>query len=75
MQSGFSTQLVEIEVRGSRWVKAHQPTGLTRGDQTNRSRRGYDVALTFSEPVTGPLAVGHSSHFGLGLFGPKASNR
>ncbi len=29
---------------------------------------GYAIRLTFAEPVTGPLALGHSSHFGLGLF-------
>jgi CRISPR-associated protein Csb2 len=26
--------------------------------------------LTFPEPVSGPIALGHSSHFGLGLFAP-----
>jgi CRISPR-associated protein Csb2 len=31
---------------------------------------GYAVRLTFSRPVTGPIAIGHSSHFGLGLFVP-----
>jgi CRISPR-associated protein Csb2 len=29
---------------------------------------GYDLRLTFAEPVSGPLCLGHSSHFGLGLF-------
>lgn len=29
---------------------------------------GFWVRLTFGEPVTGPLFLGHSCHFGLGLF-------
>jgi CRISPR-associated protein Csb2 len=28
------------------------------------------VRLTFAEPVSGPLAIGYASHFGLGLFVP-----
>ncbi len=29
---------------------------------------GYQVRLTFDAPVTGPIFIGHSCHFGLGLF-------
>lgn len=29
---------------------------------------GYLLRLTFSVPVTGPIALGYASHFGLGLF-------
>ena len=32
--------------------------------------RGSFWQLTFAEPVTGPLALGFSCHFGLGLFAP-----
>lgn len=31
---------------------------------------GYAIRLTFAIPVSGPIAIGHSSHFGLGLFVP-----
>jgi CRISPR-associated protein Csb2 len=31
---------------------------------------GYAVRLTFTKPVVGPIAIGHSCHFGLGLFVP-----
>ncbi len=31
---------------------------------------GYAVRLTFSTPVAGPISIGYSSHFGLGLFTP-----
>jgi CRISPR-associated protein Csb2 len=34
---------------------------------------GYALRLTFAEPVSGPLCLGHSSHFGLGLFAPADS--
>lgn len=30
----------------------------------------YAIRLTFAAPVAGPIAIGHSSHFGLGLFVP-----
>lgn len=32
--------------------------------------RGFGVEVSFAEPVTGPLALGALSHFGLGLFCP-----
>ena len=30
----------------------------------------YSLRLTFSKPVTGPIALGYAAHFGLGLFTP-----
>lgn len=32
--------------------------------------RGAFLELVFAEPVCGPVALGHLSHFGLGLFAP-----
>lgn len=29
---------------------------------------GYAIRLSFSQPVSGPVALGYASHFGLGLF-------
>ena len=37
--------------------------GLTQPDHT-----GVALALTFPQPVTGPVALGFGCHFGLGLF-------
>jgi CRISPR-associated protein Csb2 len=54
---------------GSKWIKAHQPR-QQKGGQTNRDKRGYELQLEFTELVTGPLSLGNSSHFGLGLFVP-----
>ena len=70
VQTGHRVPLTAIEVRGSRWIKAHRPS-LGGDGPTNRDKRGYDVVLAFAKPVTGPLALGHSSHFGLGLFVPE----
>ncbi len=31
--------------------------------------RAYGVRLIFDEPITGPIALGYASHYGLGVFG------
>jgi len=60
---------VEAEPIGdAAWVSVHVPRTEKRaflGD-----RRGYWMRLIFREPVRGPLRLGHSSSFGLGLFRP-----
>jgi CRISPR-associated protein Csb2 len=69
---GFAdANLVEVEPYGApSWVAVHIP----RGGATKRTfigdRRGYRLRLTFREPIEGPLRLGHSSSFGLGLFKP-----
>lgn len=30
----------------------------------------YNVSIEFDEPVSGPISLGHASHFGLGMFVP-----
>lgn len=57
----------EEELDGE-WVKVHSPKN--QSGTTNQSKRGYRFRLTFPEPACGPIALGHSSHFGLGLFVP-----
>jgi CRISPR-associated protein Csb2 len=53
------------------WTKIHQPVRQrNRSNQTNDSKLGYHVSLHFKESISGPLALGQSSHFGLGLFTP-----
>jgi CRISPR-associated protein Csb2 len=51
------------------WVKSHQPS-KSRDGRTNANKLGYEVEITFETPFSGPLMLGHSSHFGLGLFVP-----
>jgi CRISPR-associated protein Csb2 len=58
-----------ITVEDAGWVKVHRKVSKDTG-QTNSDKRGYLVALTFNEPVPGPISLGSSSHFGLGLFVP-----
>ena len=58
----------ELERRGI-WVKIHRPRRVRDG-ATNDLKRGYRVRILFSAPVDGPIALGHSTHFGLGLFVP-----
>jgi CRISPR-associated protein Csb2 len=38
-------------------------------------RAGYWFRLRFAAPIAGPICVGHSAHFGLGLFLPAADGR
>jgi CRISPR-associated protein Csb2 len=65
------TMLVAVEeVPPPRWVAVHVP----RRDWAHRpsigDRRGYMLRLSFEAPITGPVRLGHSSSFGLGLFAP-----
>ncbi len=49
--------------RPTRRFATHRPDRRAAG-------RGAFVKLTFAEPQTGPIALGHLAHFGLGLFRP-----
>ncbi len=55
----------------SEWVYIHATLAERRRlrDQGMRPvRLGYHFQIEFSKPVSGPLCIGDSSHFGLGLF-------
>lgn len=60
---------ITVDYGNSVWIKVHTPKAK-RSQQTNAMKRGYHVTLTFKEPIAGPIALGNSSHFGLGLFVP-----
>jgi CRISPR-associated protein Csb2 len=58
----------------SEWVLIHS----TRKERIARLREaststmpGYRLKISFASAVKGPLALGHSAHFGLGLFAPQ----
>lgn len=53
----------------AQWVKVHRPR-RSRNGQTNDDKRAFRIRLQFESTVQGPLFLGHSSHFGLGLFVP-----
>lgn len=66
---GFHIAGLIATVEECGWVKIHRIKS-ERDARTNKDKLGYTVKLTFSEPVTGPVSLGASSHFGLGLFVP-----
>ena len=68
-RQGYDTTDVTIRVdaQSAEWTQVHRPR-RRRDGPTNTERRGYHASLTFDTPVHGPIALGHSSHFGLGLF-------
>lgn len=60
----------QVSVLGSSWVSVHLPRRVSRGRAFWGDRRGFWLRLEFPEPVDGPLRLGHSASFGLGLFRP-----
>lgn len=53
------------------WVTVHETEGTQRHGRSERTTRmlpGYRFRVVFDAPVAGPLSLGHSCHFGLGLF-------
>ena len=68
-RQGYDTTdlMISIDDQATQWTRVHRPR-RDRDDPTNTERRGYQVSLTFDTPVRGPISLGHSSHFGLGLF-------
>ncbi len=66
--------LMDAEIEPLDGIGAHRLRPLQfqlyrrkRGDDGGQRPRGA-FRLRFPSPVTGPIAVGHSCHFGLGLF-------
>lgn len=60
------------EVGQATWVAVHVPRRNRAKRASLGDRRGYWFRLRFAEPISGPLRLGHSSSFGLGLFRPIA---
>jgi CRISPR-associated protein Csb2 len=62
---------VEVEFVGSpSWVSVHVPRREANKRAFIGDRRGQMIRLRFLTPVAGPIRLGHSSSFGLGLFRP-----
>lgn len=63
-----------VEVLPDSWVeyRRYRPTARLRHNtrQGQSNRPSAFVKLTFADQVRGPIALGHLSHFGLGLFQP-----
>jgi len=58
------------EIKHPTWVAVHVPRRDAAARPFIGDRRGYWLRLHFDRLVTGPIRLGHSSSFGLGLFGP-----
>lgn len=68
---GITQALEEVNIGASRWVSVHVPRREARERMFIGDRRGYQIRLVFETPVVGPITLGHSSSFGLGLFVPE----
>lgn len=64
--------MADVALTDAGWVRTHAPR-RDRSGATNNSRRSFRVTLRFTEAVGGPIILGHSSFFGLGLFAPEAT--
>jgi CRISPR-associated protein Csb2 len=64
----------DVELLTGNWTafRRYRPSAQRRGDARQGRARQHSalVRLTFTEPVPGPIALGHLAHFGLGLFVP-----
>jgi len=68
---GLPGEAVDVEeIADPTWVAVHIPPKGKRRGRCLGERRGYWLRLCFPEAVAGPLRIGHSSSFGLGLFRP-----
>jgi CRISPR-associated protein Csb2 len=66
----LSVEEIKSETARSRWVTVHMPRREVERRSIIVDRRSYMLYLSFATPVSGPLILGHSSRFGLGLFAP-----
>jgi CRISPR-associated protein Csb2 len=64
------TLLSAEEIEPPTWVAVHVPRRQAGQQPFIGDRRGYRLRLSFEAPISGPLRLGHSSSFGLGIFIP-----
>jgi CRISPR-associated protein Csb2 len=68
---GWPTDELAVKLVGSpRWTAVHIPPADKNRRPFIGDRMGFDLVLRFGTPVRGPICIGHSSMFGLGLFAP-----
>lgn len=63
---------IRVERIGGDWTRFTRHRSLGRHGLAE-SRPGHGFRLEFAAPVTGPIALGALSHFGLGLFHPEVT--
>jgi CRISPR-associated protein Csb2 len=69
-QRGLPEDIVFEPIGAPSWVSVHLPRRAANQRAFIGDRLGQRVRLTFPEAIFGPLRLGHSSSFGLGLFRP-----
>jgi CRISPR-associated protein Csb2 len=62
---------LEIVDRDWRGWRRSRPSAPQSSPQGRADKPSAFLRLRFAQPVPGPLALGHLSHFGLGLFAPE----
>lgn len=65
--AGFPPAKIGVMEGTRKWVKIHRPMRL-KTSPINDLKLGYHIYLEFDSLVRGPISLGNSSHFGLGLF-------
>lgn len=69
-QRGLPAAIAFEPIGSPCWVSVHCPRQAANERAFIGDRSGQRVRLTFPEPIRGPLRLGHSSSFGIGLFRP-----
>lgn len=69
-QRGCNTPVTVALLGVPKWVAVHVPRREAGKRAFIGDRRGQMIRLRFAAPVVGPIRLGHSSSFGLGLFAP-----
>ena len=64
-------ELKGIAVGGTERRALHFHRFRSRGGEKQPDAAGALLRVSFRQPITGPLAIGFGSHFGLGLFKPE----
>jgi CRISPR-associated protein Csb2 len=62
---------VIVEAQAAGWLHLHETREFRRRKRELRAplvRPGFSIRLEFDGPVRGPIILGDSCHFGLGLF-------
>ncbi|MCC6342068.1 MAG: type I-U CRISPR-associated protein Cas5/Cas6 [Bryobacterales bacterium] len=67
---GEAAQVSVEELGNPEWVAVHLPRRERDKTAFIGDRLGHRLRLRFPTPVGGPIRLGHSSSFGLGLFRP-----
>ena len=64
-------ELKSIAVGGTERRTLHFHRFRSQGGERQPDAAGAFLRIVFPQPITGPLAIGFGSHFGLGLFTPE----